>query len=153
MNAAPATPPTEPQALAEASAQAMWARDHATQGLGMSIDRMAPGQAVISMPVRQDMLNGHGMCHGGYIFMLADSAFAFACNSHNQRAVADSAAIEFIAAAQRGDVLTAECSEQSRGGRSGLYDTRVTDQNGRLIALFRGRSATIRGRFIEEEPS
>ena len=93
------------------------------------------------------------MCHGGYIFMLADSAFAFACNSHNQRAVAASAAIEFIAAAHRGDVLTADCAEQSRGGRSGLYDTRVTDQSGRLIALFRGRSATIRGRFVEGEPS
>lgn len=142
-----------PLELAQQSARIMWDEDNATRHVGMTLLEVTPGHARISLTVREEFTNGHGMCHGGYIFMLADSAFAFACNSHNQRAVAASAAIEFIAAAQRGDVLTAECSEQSRGGRSGLYDTRVTDQNGRLIALFRGRSATIRGRFIEGEPS
>ena len=142
-----------PHELAQESARIMWAEDTATRHVGMELLEVSPGRARISLTVRDEFTNGHGMCHGGYIFMLADSAFAFACNSHNQRAVAASAAIEFIAAAHRGDVLTAECAEQSRGGRSGLYDTRVTDQSGRLIALFRGRSATIRGRFVEGEPS
>ncbi|MBU6190648.1 MAG: hydroxyphenylacetyl-CoA thioesterase PaaI [Betaproteobacteria bacterium] len=142
-----------PLELAQESARIMWAEDTATRHVGMELIDVAPGRARLSLTVRDEFTNGHGMCHGGYIFMLADSAFAFACNSHNQRAVAASAAIDFVAAAQRGDVLTADCAEQSRGGRSGLYDTRVTDQNGRLIALFRGRSATIRGRFIEETPT
>jgi acyl-CoA thioesterase len=142
-----------PLELAQESARIMWAEDTATRQVGMQLLEVTPGRAKLSLTVRDEFTNGHGMCHGGYIFMLADSAFAFACNSHNQRAVAASAAIEFIAAAQRGDLLTAECAEQSRGGRSGLYDTRVTDQNGRLIALFRGRSATIRGRFVEEVPT
>lgn len=142
-----------PLELARETARIMWAEDTATRHVGMELLDVAPGRARLCLTVRDEFTNGHGMCHGGYIFMLADSAFAFACNSHNQRAVAASAAIDFIATAQRGDVLTAECAEQSRGGRSGLYDTRVTDQNGRLIALFRGRSATIRGRFIEETPA
>ena len=142
-----------PLELAQESARIMWAEDTATRHVGMELLDVAPGRARLCLTVRDEFTNGHGTCHGGYIFMLADSAFAFACNSHNQRAVAASAAIDFIAAAQRGDVLTAECAEQIRGGRSGLYDTRVTDQNGRLIALFRGRSATIRGRFIEETPT
>ena len=142
-----------PLELAQESARIMWAEDTATRHVGMQLLEVTPGRAKLSLTVREEFTNGHGMCHGGYIFMLADSAFAFACNSHNQRAVAASAAIEFLAAAQRGDLLTAECAEQSRGGRSGLYDTRVTDQNGRLIALFRGRSATIRGRFVEEVPT
>ncbi len=142
--------PMDALEIARESARIMWSEDNATRHVGMELVSVEPGKAKLSLKVRDEFTNGHGMCHGGYIFMLADSAFAFACNSHNQRAVAASAAIEFIAAAQRGDVLTAECAEQSRGGRSGLYDTRVTDQNGRLIALFRGRSATIRGSFIEE---
>jgi acyl-CoA thioesterase len=145
--------PPNALALAQESARIMWAEDTATRHVGMQLLEVTPGRARLSLTVRDEFTNGHGMCHGGYIFMLADSAFAFACNSHNQRAVAASAAIDFIASAQRGDVLTAECHEQHRGGRSGLYDTRVTDQNGRLIALFRGRSATIRGRFIEETPT
>lgn len=136
--------------IARESARIMWDEDRASRQIGMQLLEVTPGRARLSLTVREEFTNGHGMCHGGYIFMLADSAFAFACNSHNQRAVAASAAIDFIAAAQRGDTLTAECIEQSRGGRSGLYDTRVTDQNGRLIALFRGRSATIKGIFIEE---
>lgn len=142
--------PMDALEIARESARIMWSEDNATRHVGMELVSVEPGKAKLSLKIRDEFTNGHGMCHGGYIFMLADSAFAFACNSHNQRAVAASAAIEFIAAAQRGDVLTAECAEQSRGGRSGLYDTRVTDQNGRLIALFRGRSATIRGSFIEE---
>lgn len=138
------------QHIARESARIMWDEDRASRHVGMQLLEVTPGRARMSLTVREEFTNGHGMCHGGYIFMLADSAFAFACNSHNQRAVAASAAIEFIAAAQRGDTLTADCIEQSRGGRSGLYDTRVTDQNGKLIALFRGRSATIKGTLIEE---
>jgi acyl-CoA thioesterase len=99
------------------------------------------------------MTNGHGICHGGFMFLLADSTFAFACNSHNQRAVAASAEIHFIASAYEGDVLTAEGVEQHLAGRSGVYDMRVTDQSGRLIALFRGKSATIKGQFVEPPPA
>jgi acyl-CoA thioesterase len=148
MNAAVAPPPTDPQALAEASAQAMWARDHATQGLGMSIDRMAPGQAVMSMPVRQDMLNGHGMCHGGFMFLLADSAFAFACNSYNQNTVAAACHIDFLAPARLGDVLEAEAIERSRSGRTGVYDITVRVRGGKTVALFRGKSYRIEGEVI-----
>lgn len=139
------------QYIARESARIMWGEDRASQHIGIELLEVTPGRARLRFTVRDEFTNGHGMCHGGYIFMLADSAFAFACNSHNQRAVAASAAIDFIAAAHRGDTLTAECVEQSRGGRSGLYDTRVTDQSGKLIALFRGRSATIKGTFVGEE--
>jgi acyl-CoA thioesterase len=148
MNAAAAPLPTDPQALAEASAQAMWARDQATQGLGMSIDRMAPGQAVMSMPIRQDMLNGHGMCHGGFMFLLADSAFAFACNSYNQNTVASACHIDFLAPARLGDVLEAEAIERSRSGRTGVYDITVRVRGGKTVALFRGKSYRIEGEVI-----
>ncbi|MFZ4757613.1 MAG: hydroxyphenylacetyl-CoA thioesterase PaaI [Burkholderiaceae bacterium] len=139
----------EPDALAAEVARRMWADDRASQALGMEILAVRAGYARLRMPVRRDMTNGHGICHGGYMFLLADSTFAFACNSHNQRAVAASAEIHFLASAHEGDVLTAEDVEQHVAGRSGVYDMRVTDQNGRLIALFRGKSATIKGRFIE----
>ena len=138
----------EPQALAEAVAEQMWQEDAATRHLGIERIAIGPGFARLRMTVRPEMTNGHGICHGGYIFLLADSTFAFACNSHDQRAVAASAEIHFLAPAQRGDILTAEGREVHLAGRSGIYDMRVTDQNDRLIALFRGKSATIRGRFI-----
>ena len=139
----------EADTLATEVAQRMWADDRASQALGMEILAVRSGYARLRMPIRHDMTNGHGICHGGYMFLLADSTFAFACNSHNQRAVAASAEIHFLASAHEGDVLTAEGVEQHLAGRSGVYDMRVTDQNGRLIALFRGKSATIKGRFIE----
>lgn len=135
--------------LARDVARLMWADDRASQALGMELQEVRPGYARISMRIRPDMTNGHGICHGGFMFLLADSTFAFACNSHNQKAVAASAEIHFLAAAHEGDVLTAEGQEQHLAGRSGVYDTRVTDQNGRLIALFRGKSATIKGQFID----
>jgi acyl-CoA thioesterase len=138
-----------PLAIAQEVARLMWADDRASQALGMQLLEVRPGYARISMTVRRDMTNGHGMCHGGFMFLLADSTFAFACNSHNQKAVAASAEIHFLAPAQEGDVLTAEGQEQHLAGRSGVYDTRVTDQNGKLVALFRGKSATIKGQFIE----
>ena len=136
------------QALAEASAQAMWSRDNATQGLGMAIDRIAPGQAVMSMPVRPDMLNGHQMCHGGFMFLLADSAFAFACNSYNQNTVASACHIDFLAPARLGDVLEAEAIERSRSGRTGVYDVTVRIRGGKTVALFRGKSYRIEGEVV-----
>jgi acyl-CoA thioesterase len=136
------------QTLAEASSQAMWARDRATQGLGMAIDRIAPGQAVMSMPVRPDMLNGHDMCHGGFMFLLADSAFAFACNSYNQNTVASACHIDFLAPARLGDVLEAEAIERSRSGRTGVYDITVRIRGGKTVALFRGKSYRIEGEVI-----
>jgi acyl-CoA thioesterase len=126
--------------LARAAADAMWAQDKASRALGMAITEIAPGAATLTMPVSETMVNGHGLCHGGYIFTLADSAFAFACNSHNQRAVAQHCAITFLAPGRLGDLLTARCRELSRAERSGVYDVTVTRQGGEVIAEFRGRS-------------
>jgi acyl-CoA thioesterase len=140
-----------PDQLATAAARAMWANDRASQGLGMSLDAVSPGHAALSMTVTEAMTNGHGMCHGGFIFTLADSAFAFACNSRNQRAVAQMAAITFVAPAHLGDRLTATCAEVTTFGRSGIYDTSVTDQTGRLIAEFRGHSRTVKGTHVPVE--
>jgi acyl-CoA thioesterase len=140
--------PTDAHALAQEVAQAMWARDHATQALGMSIVAVAPGSATIAMPVRQDMLNGHGMCHGGFMFTLADSAFAYACNSYNQNTVASACAIDFLAPARQGDVLEAEAVERSRAGRTGVYDITVKVRGGKTVALFRGKSYRIEGEVM-----
>ena len=140
--------PTDPQALADASAQAMWARDRATQGLGLSMDRVGPGQAVMSMPVRSDMINGHAMCHGGFIFLLADTAFAYACNSYNRNTVASACHIDFLAPAQLGDVLEAQAEERSRAGRTGVYDITVRVRGGKTVALFRGKSYRVEGEVI-----
>ena len=138
----------EAQDLAQRCADAMYSRDRASQGLGMTIDRVAPGIAVMTMTVRADMLNGHATCHGGFIFALADSAFAFACNSHNLTTVAAGCTIEFLAPAREGDVLTAMGRERALTGRSGIYDIDVTNQHGATIAVFRGKSARIKGQVI-----
>ena len=139
---------TEEQ-IAKAAAQIMWRDDNASKWLGMKVEEVRPGYARLSMAVTANMVNGHNLCHGGLIFTLADSTFAFACNSHNQRAVAAGASIEFLAPAFLGDVLTAEGLEQAMQGRTGVYDMRVTNQKRELIALFRGKSATIKGVFVE----
>ena len=136
-----------PQALAEACASALWADDHASIGLGMRLLRIAPGEAEIAMPIEPRMANGHGICHGGFIFTLADSAFAFACNSHNDRAVAAQGNITFIRPGKLGDRLVATAREVSRSGRSGIYDVRVT-ANDVVIAEFRGHSRTIPGTWL-----
>jgi acyl-CoA thioesterase len=136
------------QALAEACAAAMWAEDRASQGLGMRIERVAPGEAVLSMPVAERMVNGHGLCHGGFIFTLADSAFAFACNSYDERSVAQHCAVTFIAPARLGDRLSAHAVEVVRAGRSGIYDITVTNESGAVIAEFRGHSRTIKGSLL-----
>jgi acyl-CoA thioesterase len=135
--------------LAEATAAAMYTRDQASRSLGMEIVQMAPGYAKLAMKVRPDMLNGHQTCHGGFIFALADSAFAFACNSHNLNTVAVGCAIEYLAPGHGGDLLTAEAHEQSLSGRSGVYDVAVSNQEGRCIALFRGKSRQIKGEVLE----
>jgi len=141
------------QNRAEKSAAAMWAKDNASKSLGIRLERTAPGQADLTMTVTADMLNGHGICHGGYIFTLADSAFAFACNSYNQLVVAMQNQITYLAPARSGERLTAQAIEQSRTGRSGIYDVTVTGQDGRTIALFRGLSRTISGQHFPEEKS
>ena len=128
----------------------MWREDNASKWLGMRIDEVRPGYARLSMTETTNMVNGHNLCHGGLIFTLADSTFAFACNSHNQRAVAAGASIEFLAPAFLGDVLTAEGVEQALKGRTGVYDMKVSNQNGEPIALFRGKSATIKGLLVED---
>jgi acyl-CoA thioesterase len=143
--------PEEAQALAERVAEAMWARDDASQRLGMRIVDVAPGRAKLAMTVRSDMLNGHAICHGGFIFTLADSAFAFACNSYNLNTVASGCAIEFLAPAREGDVLTAFAQERSMAGRTGVYDIDVANHRGETIALFRGKSYRIKGHVIDEE--
>jgi acyl-CoA thioesterase len=136
------------QALAEACAQAMWDDDKASIGLGMEIVSVGPGRAEISMTITPTMVNGHGTCHGGFIFSLADSAFAFACNSYNQRAVAQHCSITFLAPGRLGDRLLAKASEASRAGRSGIYDIDVFNQDGVKIAIFRGHSRVVKGEFF-----
>ena len=138
------------QSIAERSAQAMWANDRASQGLGMEIAEVAAGRAVLRMTVREDMVNGLNVCHGGFIFTLADSAFAFACNSYNQVTVAQQNSITYVNSGQPGERLTARAVESARNGRSGVYDVVVTGGDGRNVALFRGLSRTIKGQIFEE---
>jgi acyl-CoA thioesterase len=135
------------QALAERSAQKLYQGDAASQMLGIRIQSMGPGEARVSMTVRADMVNGHRICHGGLIFALADSAFAFACNSHGDNTVAASASIDFLAPGKQGDELQAIAREIWRAGRSGLYEVTVSNQSGERLALFRGRSHRIAGRL------
>jgi acyl-CoA thioesterase len=135
-------------ALARASADAMWAGDRASQGLGMQLISVEPGHAVVAMTVTQTMVNGHNLCHGGFIFTLADSALAFACNSYNQKAVAYHCSITFVAVARLGDRLEARAVERSRVGRAGIYDVTVTSGPGQVIAEFRGHSRTIEGELV-----
>jgi acyl-CoA thioesterase len=136
--------------LARAAADAMWAQDEASRALGMAIAEIAPGAATLTMTVTETMVNGHGLCHGGYIFTLADSAFAFACNTHNQRAVAQNCSITYVAPGRLGDRLTARCREVSRGGRSGIYDVTVMRADGEVVAEFRGLSRTVKGTLVLE---
>jgi acyl-CoA thioesterase len=136
-----------PDDLARACAEAMWKEDDASQGLGMEIVEVRCGQATLAMTVKPHMVNGQRIAHGGFIFLLADSAFAFACNSHNERAVAAQCDIAFIRPGKLGDRLVATAREISRGGRSGIYDVSVT-VNDTVIAEFRGHSRTIGGAWL-----
>jgi acyl-CoA thioesterase len=146
----PALSPQEAQTLAERVAEGMYSRDRASQAMGMKIAKVSPGHAELTMAVRADMLNGHAICHGGFIFTLADSAFAFACNSYNLTTVASGCAIDFVAPAREGDLLTAIAQERSVSGRTGVYDIEVRNQRGETIALFRGKSYRIKGHVVGE---
>ena len=137
-----------PQQLAELAGRTMFERDPTSRNLGMKLEEIRPGYARMSMTVRDDMLNGHASCHGGYIFMLADSAFAFACNSHNVNTVGAGCTIDYLAPGRPGDVLVAEAVEQALQGKTGVYDVSVTDQDGRKIALFRGKSHRVSGTLV-----
>jgi len=136
------------QALAEQVRDAMWVGDHATKMLGITVESIGPGRAVLRMVVRQDMLNGHAICHGGLITTLADSSFAFACNAYNELTVASGFTVDLLAHGRLGDMLTATCTELSKAGRTGVYDVTVTNQRGERIAIFRGRSHTARGKPV-----
>ena len=141
-----------PQERAERSAATMWAKDVASQAAGMTLAEIGPGRAVLTMSVREDFLNGHRICHGGYIFTLADSAFAFACNSYNRLVVAQENSITFLSPGQPDEILTARAEEIVLTGRSGVYDVTVTGADGRKVALFRGLSRQIKGQhFMENE--
>lgn len=147
MSAAYATP----EALAHAVGQAMFAVDTASKDtMGMTLVSCTPGRAVMRMTVQDLHLNGHKICHGGFIFTLADSTFAFACNSYNQVAVAAGCNIEFLRPAKAGDVLTATGREQVRSGRHGIYDIEVRNQRDEVVAMFRGKSAQIQGTVLPE---
>ena len=135
-----------PQQTADLVRVGMLANDNVTLGFGMQIHEVTPGGAVLSMTVREDMLNGHKTCHGGLISTLADSTFAFACNSYNELTVASGFSVDFMAPARTGDVLTARATEVSKAGRTGVYDVEVSNQNGERIAVFRGRSYTLKGK-------
>ena len=141
---------TTPQQLAEATRDAMWRDDRASRSLGMQVLAVAPGSATLTMTVREDMLNGHDICHGGLVTMLADSAFAYACNAYNEVTVASGFDVNLIAAAHLGDVLTAVAEELSKSGRTGVYDITVRNQRGEPMAAFRGRSYTIKGKPLIE---
>ena len=137
--------PDAAQRLAEQVRDGMFARDAALRFLGVTVTQVAPGAATVAMRVRDEMLNGHGTCHGGFIAALADSAFAYACNSYNELTVASGFSVDFLAPARAGDLLEARCNEISRAGRTGVYDAIVTNARGDRLAVFRGRSYTARG--------
>jgi len=134
------------QAIADHVGRVMLAQDEASRGLGMKIEAMGPGYSRMTMTVRADMLNGFKICHGGYITVLADSCFAFACNSYNELTLAAAILVDFVAPAQLGDVLTAEACEVTLSGRTGVYDVKVTNQRGETVAVLRGRSHRMKDR-------
>jgi len=144
--------PDPAQQLAQDCAASMWARDHAAQALGMRLHAVGPGRASLGMVVRPDMVNGHRICHGGLIFTLADTAFAYACNSSNANTVASACQIDFLSPARLGDELEAQAQERALSGRSGVYDVTVRLRGGPTVALFRGKSHRIQGVVIEEPP-
>ena len=139
---------SSPQALAERVRTAMYEKDAAARSLGIEVLAISPSGATLRMPVRDDMLNGHRICHGGLIATLADTAFAYACNACNQLTVASGFVIDLLAPGRPGDVLTATAAEVSKSGRTGVYDVEVRNQDGQCIALFRGRSHSMRDKPI-----
>jgi len=140
--------PSNAQAIAEAVRDRMFAEDAASRGLGMQVEAVGPGYSKLLMTVRPDMLNGFKTCHGGFIATFADSAFAFACNSHNEMTVASGIVVDFLAPVYEGDVLRAECHEVALTGRTGVYDITVTNQHGKTVVVMRGRSHTMKGKSV-----
>ena len=136
--------------IATAVRDAMLRDDHATRMLGIRIEAVGPGTCTATMTVREDMLNGHAICHGGLVTTLADSAFAFACNAYNEVTVASGFDVNLLAASHLGDVLTAQAVEIARSGRTGVYDITVSNQRGQAVAAFRGRSYSVRGKAVVE---
>ncbi len=136
------------QAIAEAVRDGMFREDAASRSLGMQVEAVGPGFSRLSMTIRPDMLNGFKTCHGGLIATLADSAFAFACNSHNEVTVASGIIVDFLAPAHEGDRLVAECHELALTGRTGVYDIKVTNQHGKTVVVMRGRSHTMKGKAV-----
>ncbi|CFB61252.1 hydroxyphenylacetyl-CoA thioesterase PaaI [Pandoraea apista] len=137
-----------PEELARATGEAMYRSDRASQWLGMELQEVRPGYARMTMRIRDEFLNGHAICHGGLMFTLADSTFAFACNSYNINTVAAGCSIEFLKPVAGGDTLTAEAQEQVLSGRHGIYDIRLTNSAGDVVAMFRGKSAQIKGNVV-----
>ena len=142
-----------PQQIADAVGTGMFANDRAAHGAGLHLATIGPGSATLTMRVTDNMLNGFAICHGGYITLLADTAFAYACNSYNALTVASSLGIDFIAAVQGGDVLTAVASEVNLAGRTGVYDVEVRNQHGARVAMFRGRSYRMTGKTVVDLPN
>ncbi len=147
-SAAKAPSEMTPEELARATGEAMYSSDRASQWLGMELQEVRPGYARMSMRIRDEFLNGHAICHGGLMFTLADSTFAFACNSYNINTVAAGCSIEFLKPVAGGDTLTAEAQEQVLSGRHGVYDIRLTNSAGEVVAMFRGKSAQIKGNVV-----
>jgi len=140
-----------PQQLAEACVHSMWTQDLASRNLGMTLASASPGEATLTLLIEPHMVNGQGACHGGFIFTLADSAFAFACNTYNQRVVGQHCSISYLVPAYEGDRLTAHAREHWRAGRSGIYDVTITNQDGVQVAEFRGHSRTVKGTHLPVE--
>lgn len=141
---------SSPDELARRCADSMYKRDTAARGLGISLLDISNGVATMQMTITADMLNGHDICHGGFIFTLADTAFAYACNSYNKVSVAQNCDIDFLIPGREGDVLTARAKEVHKGGRSGLYDVEVVNAEAELVAQFRGRSFQLKGEVIAD---
>jgi len=140
----------DPMALAAACADSMYSADNATQAMGVKLESVEPGRAVMTMKVRRDMLNGYSTCHGGFIFALADSAFAFACNSRNVSTVAQGCSIEYVRPGREGEILSAVAIERNLAGRTGLYDVTVSNDSGEDIAYFRGKSYRIKNTVLPD---
>ena len=140
-----------PEEVAKACADRMWAEDNASQGLGMRIEAVGPGRARLAMEVAERMVNGLGVCHGGFIFTLADSAMAFASNSYNERALAQMGSVTFLRPGRLGETLVADAQERTRAGRTGVYDVRVSGGDGGVVAEFRGHTRGIGQKFFEQE--
>lgn len=143
------TPTLTPQQVARRCADILWPEDNASQSMGMELVEVGPGTATLRMTIRPDMTNCHGTCHGAYIFAIADTAFAYACNSLNHRAVAAGADIDYLAPAHAGDTLTARGRAVQQGDRRGIYDIEVSNQEQQIVAVFRGRSARIKGQLFD----